>query len=396
MMSNPNLLQIFNRYLHPGGEEASVHRVRDTISTQHEIHLCQLDSHDWQGAGAPSLFGQALRMWRNPEALQRILAEHQEHETNVWLLHNLFPVASAGVYPLARKHNIPTVQYIHNFRPFSVNGYLWTGDRIEPAGLRKNFWPEIRSGAWQDSKLKTAWYAMILTALHRSGAFHHVNAWIAISSFMKQTFVEAGIPESKVFVIPHSWDISEPATPNPVDKGYYLFLGRICPEKGVGFLLEVWDKLFQHKGSACPPLYVCGEGPLAAEVSSRAAANPMVKYLGPVTGETKRKLIRECRAMIAPSLWWEPLGLVTYEAYEFCKPMLAAASGGLSETVFHGETGFLHSPGNPGELIDQVLELEASPAKAARMGQAGRKWLESSTSREQWLDRFNAVLDRLS
>jgi glycosyltransferase involved in cell wall biosynthesis len=143
-------------------------------------------------------------------------------------------------------------------------------------------------------------------------------------------------------------------------------------------------------------LYICGEGPLAGEVTLRAAANPKVHYMGPVGGDAKRQLIRKCRAMIAPSLWWEPLGLVTYEAYEFCKPMLAAASGGLSETVFQGETGFLHAPGCHNDLTDQILELEANPDKAAQMGLAGRKWLESSTSREQWLDSFNAVLDRLS
>ncbi len=46
--------------------------------------------------------------------------------------------------------------------------------------------------------------------------------------------------------------------------------------------------------------------------------------------------------MLAPSVWWEPLGLVTYEAYDYGKPMLAARSGGLSETVVAGLTGFLH------------------------------------------------------
>jgi len=389
-------LQIFNRYTQSGGEEASVHRVCRALSARHAVRQCLFDSRDWQGPTAPPVFLQALRMWKNPEALRLIREAHTETDSNVWLLHNLFPVASAGVYSLSGKLDVPVIQYIHNFRPFSVNGYLWVNNRIETAGLKRNFWPEVRAGSWQDSKLKTAWYALILRSLHRSGAYDRVNAWVAISEFMKKTFVEAGIPESKVFCIPHSWEITETVLPDPVDQGYYLFLGRISPEKGVGVLLDLWDALHRDKGGACPRLLICGEGPLADEVTNRAAANPKIEYKGKVNGELKQNLIHECRAMLAPSLWWEPLGLVTYEAYEHGKPMLAARSGGLAETVFHGKTGFLHQPGDIQELTDQILELEEHPSRAAEMGTQGRKWLETSTTKEQWLTRFNSVLDQVT
>ncbi|NBO20163.1 MAG: glycosyltransferase, partial [Proteobacteria bacterium] len=100
-----------------------------------------------------------------------------------------------------------------------------------------------------------------------------------------------------------------------------------------------------------------------------------------------------CRAMLAPSLWWEPLGLVTYEAYDYGKPMLAARSGGLSETVVHGKTGFLHTPGNVNSLVDSLLHLESmSETERAAMGGAGREWLLANTSVAQWRRRFNEVL----
>ena len=395
MKPNPSIIQIFNRYQHPGGEEASVDRVFRSISSSYFVHQCLFDSRDWQGPGAPSLPAQALRMWRNPEALARIRSDHEAHQTNVWLLHNLFPVASAGVYALARKMDVPTIQYIHNFRPFSVNGYLWANNRIETAGLKKNFWPEIRAGAWQHSKIKTAWYAAILTALHRSGAFKRVNAWIAISEFMKTTFVEAGIPESKVHVIRHSWEFQVPMLESFLDKGYYLFMGRLSQEKGVTVLLDVWDRLEKDLQQKTPHLVLCGEGPLAEEVQIRARANSHIRFEGRVVGDHKQSLIRECRAMLAPSLWWEPLGLVTYEAYEHCKPMLAAASGGLTETVKHDQSGYLHEPGDLESLMEQILSLESDPGKAAKMGQQGRKWLESFTSNDQWRDQFNRVLSTL-
>ena len=37
----------------------------------------------------------------------------------------------------------------------------------------------------------------------------------------------------------------------------------------------------------------------------------MIEYRGKVGGEEKDELLRRCRGLVAPSVWWEPLGLVT-------------------------------------------------------------------------------------
>jgi glycosyltransferase involved in cell wall biosynthesis len=96
--------------------------------------------------------------------------------------------------------------------------------------------------------------------------------------------------------------------------------------------------------------------------------------------------------MIVPSLWWEPLGVVTYEAFERFKPVLTARSGGLAETVRHGETGLVHEPGATAQLAEHVLRLHRDPAMCQAMGVAGRKWLLAHTGEELWLRRFRQVL----
>jgi glycosyltransferase involved in cell wall biosynthesis len=73
--------------------------------------------------------------------------------------------------------------------------------------------------------------------------------------------------------------------------------------------------------------------------------------------------------------------------------MLAARSGGLTETVVHGATGFLHTPGNAAELARQVIELDASPERRTAMGRAGREWLIANTSEEDWLRKFTRVVE---
>ncbi|MEQ1850406.1 MAG: glycosyltransferase family 4 protein [Chthoniobacteraceae bacterium] len=386
------LLQVFNHYLESGGEEASVHRIFDLLSSSMEIHRCAFESRAWKGTGAPPEWRQAILMIRNPAALEILRREHEAAEADAWLVHNVFPVGSAAIYRAALKRRVPIIYYIHNFRPFSVNGYLWAGDKVATGGLRRNFWKEIRHGSWQDSVAKTAWLAFVLTLMHQLGWFKAVKAWVAISDFMREKFIEAGVPRDDVFTVRHSWRPME-APPQPRDGGYYLFLGRLIPAKGIRVLFDAWRIVREQLSERAPRLVIGGAGPMEAEVSELAARNPQIEFRGIVKGAEKDQLLGGCRAMIAPSLWWEPLGLVTYEAYDFAKPMLAARSGGLTETVGNGQTGFLHEPGDAAQLARQVLELDASPRRRIEMGQAGRAWLLENTSEKEWLRKFTQVVE---
>jgi glycosyltransferase involved in cell wall biosynthesis len=129
-------------------------------------------------------------------------------------------------------------------------------------------------------------------------------------------------------------------------------------------------------------------------VLAAAARSSKIRFLGLISGAQKIEVIRGCRAMLAPSIWWEPLGLVTYEAYDSGKPMLAAASGGLCETVVDGVTGYLHEPGNTNALMNDVLKIESmSPEARAEMGGNGRRWLKENAGIEKWKQEFDKIVE---
>lgn len=385
------VLQVFNRYLERGGEEASVERVSDALSLRHKVFHCYFDSRQLPACdGVFETVSAAMTMVWNRDSAKRLREHARAAKPDFILLHNLFPVGTAALLSEIQKIGIPAISYIHNFRPFSVNGYLWANDRLETAGLKQNFLPEILAGSWQNSRVKTALYAAILTGMHRAHVFRHISHWIAISDFMREKFIEAGIPAHKVTTIRHSWE-PMPCPPPADDQGYFLFLGRLITAKGVRVLFDAWRLIEADLGQETPNLLIAGDGPLRKEVEEECSSHKRVSYCGLVDGGEKRALISGCRAMLAPSVWWEGLGLVTFEAYDFAKPMLAAASGGLTETVVHGSTGLLHEPGNARQLADQVIGLSRSPDKASGMGRAGRAWLLANTHRDQWLDKFDKV-----
>ncbi|HEY8962050.1 MAG TPA: glycosyltransferase, partial [Luteolibacter sp.] len=201
------VLQVFNRYLERGGEEVSVERISNVLSQRHEVFHCYFDSRTWrQESGLLANATQLVKMFHNPGAAVRLRRHIEACRPDLVLLHNVFPVGSLTVLQVAAQLNIPVAHVVHNFRPFSVNGYLWAGGRLLPRGLKKNFLPEILAGAWQGSRLKTAALAMVLWTAHLLRIYKKIDGWLAISQFMREAFVKAGIAPEKVFLLRHSWD----------------------------------------------------------------------------------------------------------------------------------------------------------------------------------------------
>lgn len=392
------ILQIFNRYLHIGGEELAVAQIREQLEAEHEVREIIFDSRDWSDRRSwIERARQAFLMAWNRQAIAEVERQIDEFRPDLIVLHNLMPVGSSGLYLSLVRCGVPLVHFIHNFRPFSVNGYCWGAGRLQPAGLRKDYWPEIRAGAWQESRLRTAWYALQLWSLHKAGTFGQIHGWIAISKFMRDTFVNCGIQPERVRVISHGWepccnDGEFAAGRHFPEVPCFLFLGRIAEEKGLRVLLDAWEI---HEAEGRPgELLIAGDGPMAEEVRARCEKLKRVRCLSFVSGTAKLDLLRRCTALVAPSIWWEPLGLVIFEAYDFGKPVLAARSGGIVDHVEDGASGWLHEPGDHRTLARHFHEAASDPERCERYGIRGRE-IVLQRSRSQWLEEFNAFANDL-
>ncbi len=386
------ILQIFNAYTEPGGEEIFVRRLDAFLNRQPDFssRIAWFQSRDWTGPDAPPRWRQALWTLSNPRTPRILRSLHNENRADIWLIHNVFPAASCSVYEEARRLRVPAVQFLHNWRPYSISGSNWLRGAVATDPLRPAFLRELLHRSWRHSRAATALLGVALARLRASRWHQGVQSWIAISDFARKRFVEAGLLPDRVFALRHFW---EPAVHAPSPPGdYYLFLGRLIPEKGVPCLLRAWSLLRGQLGPACPRLVIAGTGELAPTVHSAALTNPLISLVGWTNGADKHRLLAGSRGVIVPGVWWEPLGLVVYEAYEHFRPVLAACSGGLAETVADGTTGFLHTPNDAGDLARSIARLEAEPNRIQTMGEAGRRWLETHASPEEWLARFRAIL----
>lgn len=185
-----------------------------------------------------------------------------------------------------------------------------------------------------------------------------------------------------------------------------LFVGRLVPEKGIGVLLEAWQRRQPrpprdpHRASDPPPpsdppatLVVAGDGPLAAEV----AATPGTRLLGPVPRTELPVAYALAALTVVPSIpaprWREPWGLVCNEAMHQACPVVAttavgAVAGGL---VRENQTGLVVPPGDPEALAAAIERLLADAPERRRLGRAGRDAV-GAYSYEAMLAAFDRAL----
>lgn len=70
--------------------------------------------------------------------------------------------------------------------------------------------------------------------------------------------------------------------------------------------------------------------------------------------------------------WYEPFGIVPLEAMACGVPVVASATGGLTDTVVDGVTGVLTPPRDPRALGRALRRLLADPSRGMAYGIAGQ------------------------
>ncbi len=152
-------------------------------------------------------------------------------------------------------------------------------------------------------------------------------------------------------------------------RDYLLFLGRMCPEKGVETALDAATQAGARlllAGELYP--YPEHQAWFAERVRPRLGAR--ARWLGPVTGARKARLLAGARAVLVPSTVAETGSLVTMEALASGTPVIGSAIGEIPNLLDEGVTGFTCQPGDAtafAAAIARIGELSRSAARAAAL-----------------------------
>ena len=138
-------------------------------------------------------------------------------------------------------------------------------------------------------------------------------------------------------------------------------------------------------------LAIAGSGPLDEEVRAWAASRPSVDVLGLLTRDECTALVRRARALVAPSEWPEPFGLVVAEAMAAGVPPVASAHGSFVEIITDGVDGMLYPPGDVGALARHLQGIESSPNRLLELGEAAKQTYEKRFTAAQNVAELEAI-----
>lgn len=168
------------------------------------------------------------------------------------------------------------------------------------------------------------------------------------SSFVKQTLIENGVNENKIYINPFGTDISgfrseRKKGSNPIVQ--FLFFGSLTARKGLPLLLKVWEKMDTNKSE----LVIAGYGNLPkGQVLPRG-----VKLLGAISAADRAELYDNADVFVFPS-YFEGFAQVQIEAAASGLPIIGTVNSGAEEIVRNGYNGFIIETGNEVQLTNAM------------------------------------------
>jgi glycosyltransferase involved in cell wall biosynthesis len=190
---------------------------------------------------------------------------------------------------------------------------------------------------------------------------NRVDAFAAISATVKRRIEKYYRRQASIIYPPVStaeFALDAGTIAGDGDGDYFLTGGRLIPYKGFDLAIRACNRLKAR-------LVVFGDGRDRARLESLAGST--VEFVGKVDDETKRQLLRGCRAFIFPEE--ADFGIVPVEAMAAGRPVVAYGAGGALDTIVDGGTGvFFRQPavGAVADALERARTAEWDRAAIAR------------------------------
>ena len=195
---------------------------------------------------------------------------------------------------------------------------------------------------------------------------------VVLSQYMADQLEVMGVAGARV--IPPWVEVGPDRT---IPGSFFLLGGRLVAHKGI---LDGWRAW--QEAEAPLPLVVAGSGPLESELLG-------AELRGWLTPEDLRATLRRARALIFPTRWQEPFGILGLEALAQGTPVVVADSGGTADW---STSGCIHVPaGNLAAMTAAIERLAADPEFALELGREGQSAVRDLFARE----RIEPKLDEL-
>lgn len=318
------------------------------------------------------------------EARKNIRALAEQYRPDIAHAHNIYHHLSPAIFSVLKELGIPTVLTLHDLKIACPAYKMLASDglceRCNGGGLGNVV---VRRCVKNSLVLSSLVY--LEAVLHKLlGSYSQsVDKFVVPSKFYRDKFVEWGWPREKLIYIPNFIDTNVIQMAGEKCGRAFVYMGRLAPEKGVATFIEALVM-------AGAEGWIVGAGP--EEVTLKALAiekKARIRFVGHLDKTALFSLIRQARAVVLPSEWYENAPLSVMEAYASGIPVIGAEIGGIPEMITHDKTGLLFESGDVGSLAKAITRMEQmADADVREMGRLGHKLMKDSYGPVHYKERM--------
>lgn len=375
------VLVVHNRYREPGGEDSVVRAEADLLMEGgHEVRVFEVQNPPSDGQAAAAL-GRSI--W-NSKAAAAVESVASDFKPDVVHVHNTWYSLSPAPLWALRHLDAARVVTLHNYRLVCVNAHLYRDGHRCTDCLGHLPWRGVGRRCYRGSLGASLAVAASSTAHRLLGTWEaQAEVLVVPTAFARDILVLGGIPADSIAVKPHFVSDPGPRARPPSNSPTVLFAGRFTPEKGLVPVTAAWQ--------ADPPsgleFLLVGDGELRQQMEH---LGPSIRVIGWQSRTELSELMRQARAVVAPSQWFETFGLTAAEAMAAGCPVLTVAGGAIAEVVGESGPAPVQTPSSTDEWQERFAQL-TDPVSVDRWGAAARLRYEELYHPRQGLDALLGI-----
>jgi len=387
------ILQINNNHYPKGGAEVVyLNTIKSLRDRGHDVfEFSQISEkkvvsnfQEYFVTSSSSLFDKLY----NIKAARKISKLVDDYNPEIAHFHNIIGGLSFSILHELKKHNIPVVVTIHDYRFLCpVYNFLDSNKNICELCKGGKFYNCFLKSCSPEGKFRSL--ILALESYFRDVFFpfdEMIDFYVFVSKFAKSKFQE------------HITNIDSKSitTYNTIDKfelknnhdNYFLFFGRLGEDKGIETLIKVFENIPNQR------LKIAGEGKLQSFVQKSAGKN--IEYLGFKHGRELSELVKNAKFVIVPSEWYENNPMTIIESLSVGTPVLGSRLGGIPELIEEGKTGYLFEHAKVESLTEAVNKASTIDERNYfNMSNAAVEFAQRSFSNELYLNKLDMIYKNL-
>jgi glycosyltransferase involved in cell wall biosynthesis len=273
-------------------------------------------------------------------ALREILT-YDDPRTTVVHVHGWTKALSSSVVRAARRRGFRVVVTLHDYFVSCPNGCFYDHRRRQVCKLKPLSAACMTRNCDSRSYLYKLWRVVRQVVQRGVGLIPRgVDAFITVSPFSR-AILEPSLPKGAVVVnVDNPIDVRAQPPADPGVNGAYAYVGRLSKEKA--------PELFATaaRAAAVPATFI-GAGESDADV---LAHFPEAEITGWLAAEDVARKLRESRALVFPSVWYENAPLAVREAAALGIPAIVSDACAARDEIVDGENGLLFRSGDSASL----------------------------------------------